>query len=206
MMRVLAMIGIILVGLVMLACRGEDPAGAGDRGSSAGDRSAEASGQVSGPASEKTARDRSVAASCLLDRGGCARTADTIEPCGDIEDLAPVTLEQVLKDPASYSGKTIAVRGPLAKSGADCTERSCEDTCCNACTAMVTVGDPRGPDHIRLESTTRPGRYSCIGDESMTCCEIEPRGQEVVAQGVFHVVAGLEPVIHQLWTSEFCVP
>lgn len=189
-----------LAALTTLACSGEESST-----NVAGATSADSPGAETPERGEKPGKSVPAAASCLLDRGGCAMAADAIEPCGDVPDLTPVTLEQILKDPASHSGKTLAVRGPLAKSGAGCTERSCETTCCNACTAMLTLGDPRSPQHIRLESTTRPGRYRCIGDESMTCCEIDPRGQEVIAQGMFHVVAGLEPVIHQLWTSELCV-
>lgn len=189
---------VALVALVALACSGEEPP--------VTTTSAEHRGAVGSGKGQESGEGAPVAASCLLDRGGCAVAAGTIEPCGEITDPAPVTLEQVLRDPVSHNGETLAIRGPLAKSGAGCTERSCEATCCNACTAMVTLGDPRNPAHVRLESTTRPGRYRCIGDESMTCCEIDPKGQEVIAQGVFHVVAGLEPVIHQLWTSELCLP
>jgi len=170
--------------------------------------------RTTAPAADRTAgpiATATPASGCLGDQGGCRIKPASIEPCPDDEsDVNPgnrlLTLDQVLASPQDYAGKVIALHGSLMKSGAGCTEMACEQTCCNRCTAIVTIGDPQTGRYVRLESRSDPGLYRCVGDESLVCCQADARGQDVVVRGTFQVAAGMTPAIYQLWATELCVP
>lgn len=112
----------------------------------------------------------------------------------------------LVKSPAKYADTPITVRGPLLRSGAECTEVECELTCCNTCTSIITIGDAGSGQYVRLESASSPGLYVCRGDESMVCCQVEARGQEVLVQGTFQAAPNTSPPVYQLWVTELCAP
>lgn len=118
--------------------------------------------------------------------------------------MPATSLNELMAAPRRHADRAIALRGPLVKSGAGCTEVECEQTCCNTCTSIITVGDPAAGASVRLESTSMPGQYLCRGDESLVCCAVEARGQDVLAQGTFQIAAGEDAPIYQLWVSDLC--
>lgn len=142
--------------------------------------------------------------SCLVDQGGCRVAATAVPPCAGDSAVRPISLSALLANPRAHADKAIAVTGPLVKNGAGCTEKACELTCCNTCTAIITLGHAGADEHVRLESAAMPGQYVCRGDESMVCCPIEARGQTVIAQGTFQIAPGTTPPVYQLWVSELC--
>jgi hypothetical protein len=151
--------------------------------------------------------DHGKASGCLVDQGGCRPPPTAVPPCSldaDALRARTVPLRAVLDNPRAHADKTIAIEGPLIKNGAGCTEKACELTCCNTCTSLITIGDIGADEYVRLETATTPGLYLCRGDESIVCCQIEARGQTVIAQGTFQIAPGAAPPVYQLWVTELC--
>ena len=141
---------------------------------------------------------------CLGDEGGCRARMLDIPLCESEKPIETVSLQQLHDRPADHAGRAIALRGPLIKSGSECTEGACERTCCNTCTSVVTLGDDEKRQYVRLASVETPGLYLCRGDESLVCCQYPTDGREVVARGEFMSTTNTTPVAYQLFVTELC--
>ena len=128
--------------------------------------------------------------SCLVSKG-CPPAAP-IAPCA--ADLAPLPLDDALAR-RELVGATVAVRGPLGRGDGTCTLLGCysrdpRGACCNRCGEALLLGSDaalRDRDYDRRRRSTlmlSGARVACGGDESLICCPVEVRGQEVVARGV----------------------
>jgi hypothetical protein len=94
----------------------------------------------------------------------------------------------VLAAPENWTGKQVAIRGPLRKGGTWCTLMFCVDGgCCNHCGSRLVLGKPGPPGDgsLSLENEQEPKLFACHGDESLVCCALKARGQEVIARGTF---------------------
>lgn len=161
------------------------------------------------PASHNPAQTPSTAplsSGCLIDEGGCRAKVDALDTCESDAVGPALTVDDVLDDPSQYIGRPIAIRGPLIRSGAECTELACERTCCNTCTSIMAISNATGTDHIRLHSARKPGLFLCRGDESSVCCQFPTNRRQTIAQGTFQATIGIKPTVYQLFATELCTP
>jgi hypothetical protein len=117
---------------------------------------------------------------CLNEEGGCGQRAFSPPPCpGELAVMSKSGLPQGFEGSA---GAPIALRGKLV-SDTSCTQLYCEDACCNGCGGQLALELPDG-QRVELEpSPAHADAFTCMGDDSMTCCGYKPDGRIVVASG-----------------------
>lgn len=131
--------------------------------------------------------------SCLVSKG-CPPTAP-IAACP--ADVVPMALDELLAR-RELVGATVAVRGPLGRGNGICTLLACygpdpRGACCNKCGEALMLGTEaalRDGDYARRRASTLmlSGEHlGCGGDESLICCPVDVRGQEVVARGLLRL-------------------
>ncbi|MFH0902740.1 MAG: hypothetical protein V2A73_19080 [Pseudomonadota bacterium] len=151
---------------------------------------------------------REEGAGCLRRRGGCPVPA-AAGSCLAQTEVLPFTA--VLAEADKWLGQMISVRGPLRQTTSFCTTEVCaKGECCNTCEAALALSDgdvssPLGaPGAILLVNDGDSVRYSCRGDDSLVCCGIDARGQEVIAVGILEAAAN--PGTYQLGEAAVCAP
>ena len=130
-------------------------------------------------------------ASCLSAKG-CPAASAALPACGE-EARAARAVADVLAEAERAPGTDVVVRGRLDRGAPICTRRSCAGACCNRCGAQLAlVGEApiAQPADVPAPRIALAGEHmACRGDESLTCCDVEVKGQEVVARGRLRRVA-----------------
>ncbi len=143
---------------------------------------------------------------CMAWRGGCLDKPQALPRCDS--SLKPAPMQEILDNRDTLVGKPVAVVGPL-NSGAGCTEMGCSDDnpCCNRCTGTAFLGQAgeRGYTSLQLHDAAGEPLIECKGDESLLCCEVEAKGQEVVVQGTL-VHTKSYPSGYALQDAVLCAP
>ncbi|HEY3354581.1 MAG TPA: hypothetical protein VGQ83_15120 [Polyangia bacterium] len=142
---------------------------------------------------------------CLKDRG-CPDQPRALAKCP--ADLKPLPLRDALDQRDRLVGRKVAVRGPLTSSSA-CTEMACgSNACCNHCQGELVLGRPgaAGYTYLLLRHATDADRYRCRGDDSLVCCQLDARGQDVIARGTFARDRSSTANRPLLLDAELCVP
>lgn len=130
---------------------------------------------------------------CLVSKG--CPPAKPIAACP--ADIAPMALDALLAHRELVCA-IVAVRGPLGRGNGTCTLLGCYSSdprgaCCNRCGEALMLGTDaalRDRDYARRRASTLmlSGEHvNCGGDESLICCPVDVRGQEVVARGLLRL-------------------
>jgi hypothetical protein len=122
--------------------------------------------------------------SCQRSRG-CPQPKDP--PQCDVGRRA-LGFAEAVKAQQSLIGQQIAVRGYLIRRHSICTSAYCGNGCCNRCSTTLGLSEvANATEAARASSILIGGVPGCRGDESLQCCEVEPRGQPVVVHGTLQV-------------------
>jgi len=143
---------------------------------------------------------------CLRERG-CSPPQPQPRQCEAATTAIPV--EQVLKAPDPLLGRQVALRGALQVGGTLMTLMMCgrEMPCCNQSSAELAIralGEKSLDRMVVLENEQAPRQFSCTGDDSMVCCGLDARGQEVIASGL--LTRGGAPPSLRLASATVCAP
>lgn len=125
---------------------------------------------------------------CQKDKG-CA-PAQALPACAPGLTITPLAQALENRNPIK-SGTVISVQGPLT-SAVGCTEMGCpaDFPCCNRCNGDLRLGPEPGAPRVGYTSLALvdekdPARFRCEGDDTLSCCPFEAKGQAVVATGEF---------------------
>jgi len=143
---------------------------------------------------------------CLHERG-CSPPQPQPRQCEAATTAIPV--EQVLTAPDRLLGRQVALRGALQVGGTLKTLMNCgrEMPCCNESSAALAIGalgEKFVGRMVILENEQAPRQFSCAGDDSMVCCGLDARGQEVIASG--RLTRGGAPPSLRLASATVCAP